>query len=95
MNIKLLAEHHLKFLILIRGCTARPSLHMSKCHIVRNPMSRLIFGHRGEKTCHRRFANNTGADQPAHLRSLVSAFVICLLESNISRLAKSEIQFYS
>ena len=29
-----------------------------------------------EKTCLRGFVNNTGADQPAHLRSLISTFVI-------------------
>ena len=28
-------------------------------------------------------ANNKGADQPAHMRSLLSAFVICFLESII------------
>ena len=33
------------------------------------------YGPRLEKTCLRGFANNTGADQPAHLRSLISAFV--------------------
>ena len=33
-------------------------------------------GNRREKTCLRWFANNTGADQPAHPRSLISAFVI-------------------
>ena len=37
------------------------------------------------------FANNTGADQPAHLRSLISAFVIRFLKSVISKLATSEI----
>ena len=37
------------------------------------------------------FANNKGADQPAHRSSLISAFVISLLESIISRLATSEI----
>ena len=36
------------------------------------------------------FANNTGADQPAHPVSLISAFVIRLLESIISRLTTSE-----
>ena len=36
-------------------------------------------------------ANNKGIDQPAHLRSLISAFVIRFLESFISRLATSEI----
>ena len=45
------------------------------------------IGPRREKTCLRRFANNTGADQPAHTRSLISAFVIRYLESNICKLA--------
>ena len=36
-------------------------------------------GPRHEKTCIRWFANNKGADQPAHPRSLISAFVIRLL----------------
>ena len=35
-----------------------------------------IIGQRHEKTCLRGFANNTGADQPAHPRSLISAFVV-------------------
>ena len=30
------------------------------------------------------YANNKGADQPAHPRSLVSAFVVCCLDSIIS-----------
>ena len=29
----------------------------------------------GARTCIREFANNTGADQPGHLRCLISAFV--------------------
>ena len=37
------------------------------------------------------FVNNKGADQPAHLCSLISAFVIRLLGSFISRLATSKI----
>ena len=48
-------------------------------------------GPRREKTCLRGLANNTGADQPAHPRSLISAFVIRLLESIISTLATNEI----
>ena len=40
------------------------------------------------------FVNNTGTDQSAHPRSLISAFVICFLESIISRLATSEISIY-
>ena len=52
---------------------------------------RIINGPRREKTCLWWFANNTGADQPAHSRSLISAFVIHLLESILSKLATSEI----
>ena len=49
------------------------------------------IGPRREKTCLQGFANNTGADQPAHPRSPISAFVICLLKSIISRQDKDEI----
>ena len=37
------------------------------------------------------YANDKGADQPAHPRSLISAFVVCCLDSIISLLAKSKI----
>ena len=30
------------------------------------------------------YANNNGTDQPAHTRSLISAFVVCCLDSIIS-----------
>ena len=53
----------------------------------------LIGPHR-EKTCLRGFANNTGADQPAHPRSLISAFVIRFLESIICKLSTSEISIF-
>ena len=49
------------------------------------------YGPRHEKTCLREFANNKGADQPAHPHSLISAFVIRLLESTIFKLASSKI----
>ena len=54
----------------------------------------FLFGPRHKKPCLRGFANNKGADQPAHLRELFSAFVVCLLESIISRLAMSEILIF-
>ena len=50
-----------------------------------------IDGPQREKTCLRGFANNTGADQPAHPRSLISAFVIRFLESFIFKLITGEI----
>ena len=36
-------------------------------------------------------ANNKGADQPAHPRSLISAFVVCCLDSIITLVSTSEI----
>ena len=48
---------------------------------------------RHEKNCLRRFENNKGADQHANPRSLISAFVIRLLESSafVIRLLESSI----
>ena len=40
----------------------------------------IVNGPGRKKTCLRRFVNNNGADQPAHPRSLISPFVIHLLE---------------
>ena len=47
-----------------------------------------------EKPCLRGFANNTGADQPVHRRSLTSALVIHLLRSIIPRLDTSETSIF-
>ena len=54
----------------------------------------LIIGPQREKTCLQGFANNTGADQPAHPRSLISAFVIRFLENIICKLATGEISIF-
>ena len=53
-----------------------------------------LFGPRREKTCLQRFANNNGADQPAHSRSVISAFVIRCWESTISKLYSCEISIF-
>ena len=44
-----------------------------------------------EKTCLMSYVNNKGADQPAHQRSLISAFVVRCLDSIISLDSKAEI----
>ena len=51
---------------------------------------------RCEKTCLRGgvVVNNTGADQPVHLRSLISTFVIRFLEITIFNLATGEISIF-
>ena len=54
-----------------------------------------LYGPQRKKTCLRGFANNTGADQPAHPRSLISAFVIRFLERNICQLNTGEISTFS
>ena len=40
------------------------------------------------------FASNTGADQPAHTHSLISAFVFHFLQSTICKHATSEISSF-
>ena len=50
----------------------------------------FIYGPRREKTC-LRFFNNTVTDQPAHTRSLISAYVVHFLESFICKLATGKI----
>ena len=52
------------------------------------------YGPLREKTCLRRFANNTGADQPAHPHRLISAFVILFLEGLICKLATHGISIF-
>ena len=54
----------------------------------------MTYGPRSDQTCLQWFANNKGADQPAHPRSLISALVIRLLESMIFRLATTEISVF-
>ena len=43
------------------------------------------------KMCLMLYANNKGADQPAHPRSLISAFVVRSLDNIISLVSRSEI----
>ena len=51
----------------------------------------ILNGPRREKTCLSGVTKDTGADQTAHWRGLISAFVISFLESTISELASSKI----
>ena len=58
---------------------------------------RYLYGARRKRTYLWGIANKKGADQPARPRSLISAFVICLiiLESLISKLAICEFSLVS
>ena len=44
-----------------------------------------------EKTCLMSYANSKGADQPAHPCSLISAFVLCYLDSVMSLVSVTKI----
>ena len=46
--------------------------------------SAFLFEPDHEKMCFMSYANNKGADQPAHPRSLISAFVVRCLDGIIS-----------
>ena len=57
-------------------CKAFRMCEMTKSADVVCICSTSEYWPRREKTCLLGFANNIGADQPAHSRSLISAFVI-------------------
>ena len=57
---------------------------MSDDNLEINYLSRAIFKPGYEKMCLVSYANNKGADQPAHPRSLINAFVVHCLDSIIS-----------
>ena len=89
MNTKLLTKHHLEPLSLKGGSTGWPESTLVK---MRHCWKSYGPGH--EKTCLRGVANNTDADQPAHPRSLISAFVIRFLKSIICKLATGEVSIF-
>ena len=51
----------------------------------------MPFGTGHAKTFLMPYANNKGADQPAHLRSLISPFVVCCIGSMMCILAISKV----
>ena len=53
-----------------------------------------IIGPGHAKTCLMLYANNKGADQPAHPRSLISTFVVRCLDSMICILAISKVSIF-
>ena len=53
------------------------------------PLTLYELGH--EKMCLMSYANNKGADQPAHPRSLISAFVVRCLDSVMSVVSVTKI----
>ena len=53
----------------------------------------ITIGPRREKTCLWGFTNNTGAEQPAHTRSLISAFVIRFWKCSYVNLPQVKFKF--
>ena len=60
--------------------------HVSSCIFITS-----AYGPGHAKTCLMPYANNKGADQPAHPRSLISTFVVRCLDSMICILAISKV----
>ena len=57
-------------------------------HVVQFSIKAYEPGH--ANMCLMPYANNKGADQPAHPRSLISAFVVRFLDSLISLVSRSK-----
>ena len=70
-------------------------MHCSKLNSALLVYSLTSFGPQRKKTCLRGFANNTGADQPAHPHSLISPFVIRFLESVIPKRITSKFSLFN
>ena len=66
-----------------------------KVIIPKGPTCTSIIGPGHAKTCLMTYANNKGVDQPAHLRSLISIFVVRCLDSICIQKFKSLASFYS
>ena len=66
------------------------SLYVCEVHCMHSP-GHPLSGPGHAKTCLMTYVNNKGADQPAHPRSLISAFVVRCLDSIIHVLAISKI----
>ena len=65
---------------------AQKSSFLIACYFRRNMSWKIVSEPGHEKMCLMSYANNKGADQPAHARSLISAFVVRCLDSLISLL---------
>ena len=70
-----------------------PLAHVYKyiLYILTSPLAHLYMWATSWENLLMPYANNNGADQPAHPRSLISTFVVRCLDSIISLLAIAEI----
>ena len=57
-------------------------------------LSFLLYGPDHAEMCLMAYANNKGADQPAHPRSMISTFIVRCLESVICILAISKVSSF-
>ena len=86
MTVKLLTIHHLEFLSLNGSCTGSSDLHLSKCHIVGNHMSRLNFLATRILSCFFSFFQEIPLKQNVQLsKTLKRVKVKCLEHSSLYR----------
>ena len=70
---------------------SEPAVVMISCYFDHKMSKRRTNEPRHEKNLFLPYANNKGADQPAHPRSLISTFVVRCLDSILSLVSISEI----
>ena len=95
MTVKLLTEHHLEFLSFKGGCTG---LSMSTLVEMPHCLKSHVVAQLWASTRENMFsgiANNKGADQPAHPRSLISTFCFAYWNVSYLELLGAKFQFSS
>ena len=80
-----------EFFVLGKSSPQSGSEHFGVCQSLIKMQISFIYGPGHAKMCLMPYANNKGTDQPAHPRSLISAFIFRSLDSIISLVSRSEI----
>ena len=91
-NKNKLVENIFLYLSLMLGGGGGAKKPPNACSSLLTSKTNLALTRENEQTCLWRFVNKKRADQPAHHYSLISSFVIHLLESSIYRLDMSELR---
>ena len=76
IDVDATSSHRRRYDVVPQLCVCYDVCQLSERGPKRMGMASNKFGPRRLKTCLQRFANNTGADQPAQPRSPINAFVM-------------------
>ena len=90
--VNVIGSNQTKHFTVVERKARKESIMVVKCDlkiVITEPFFKDEPGH--EKMCLIPYANNKGADQPAHTRSLISTFIVRCLHSIVCIFAKSKI----